>query len=902
LIADSPHDPDFDLKGLALRCNWPDGLSVEELVAAITPRRVPHYSGAYDGFLFQLDREGFDAKGHSLAGLAWAKRFVGSYDDYEWPVQIARRISIKALEEIAQPGIAEALADLMLLAASSHSDSPLTPPRTSTADGASDPQWPSLTTEARHRLLDALAVRTPDDSDLWWVARGTAGLIEVTDFPWLVERAINPAVPLAQREKYADFARMLPWRDNPMCVEAWLDVRLTEPIASKFPEPLCVDIDSKAADEARTLYAELQRSNRRQTPERVQPPPADRLEQALALSETKDPRFFFNVCQELTLEEYSTHYGYARFLDRTPGWLAATSNARERIIASAERLLLADSDEPERTQSVPLTTTLSGYMPALWLVVEYDRDWLEARPHEWWKRWCWYLLRELHINWGKEPNEPKYELLRMLHDRAPDDLAQSIHQLASDSDPESRFLLLSLLHALTPLDNPELDARLCELLAASKVPNDRIRDVAQFVLARNNKCALSTLVSHLDPTSAEESETTAIVAAVALLHERSSESWKEVSTFFNSRPDLVPRVLGEFAHGERWKRKADSDQGGVAGLKLREIGELVLFLFDAFPPSLDPPDDGNAQRMGPSDSARLLRGQLLSWLGDQEELEAVESLRTLEQRYGKKYPWLRRPRARAERLYRQATWTPIPLRSVAEILVASGKRLIRSQQDAIDGIVAALIQYEDRLRRQSPNDLEDLWNLPRGQSPTPKEEERISEKLCTAIREYFRQYAVIADREVQIARRKLSNTSGGAPGSEVDIFCTVPSSGMSHGDTIVVPVEVKLSHNRQVRTALRSQLVERYMRELGATHGVFAVVWMAAPTQGAAYRPRWASMEAALTELSAKARDAMNMSGIVDVRAVVLDGSLPVSSIAPPSGRRTAKRPPSRKNRRDDQE
>ena len=208
-------------------------------------------------------------------------------------------------------------------------------------------------------------------------------------------------------------------------------------------------------------------------------------------------------------------------------------------------------------------------------------------------------------------------------------------------------------------------------------------------------------------------------------------------------------------------------------------------------------------------------------------------------------------------------------------MTAHGKRLIRSGKDAVDGIIAAIEEYGTRLRHDSPNDLDDLWNRPAKLPPTPKEEERISDKLCTAIREYFRDYAVTAGREVQISRRKLPRQVAGASGSVVDIFCSVPAAAAADGDPITVPVEVKLSHNREARTALESQLVARYMSELGTSFGVFAVVWMAAPTATAAYRPVWGSIDEARNELSQQATDAISRSGDLDVRSIVIDASLP---------------------------
>jgi hypothetical protein len=214
---------------------------------------------------------------------------------------------------------------------------------------------------------------------------------------------------------------------------------------------------------------------------------------------------------------------------------------------------------------------------------------------------------------------------------------------------------------------------------------------------------------------------------------------------------------------------------------------------------------------------------------------------------------------------------------VAELLAAREKRLIRSGTDALEGVVAAIEQYALRLRHENLSDLDNFWNRPRKGLPTPKEEERASEIICAMIHHYFSNYAVGAEREVQICRRLLSKEQEGIPGSKVDVLCRVPPATTADGDAISVPIEVKLSHNPEARTGLRDQLVERYMRELNTNVGVFVLVWMDMPRRAAEHRPLWNSAADARKELDRQAEDAMSGRNGTDIRVAVIDASLPIT-------------------------
>jgi hypothetical protein len=405
---------------------------------------------------------------------------------------------------------------------------------------------------------------------------------------------------------------------------------------------------------------------------------------------------------------------------------------------------------------------------------------------------------------------------------------------------------------------------LSAMLRAGDVNAESIYDVASFVLGRDVVRGLEACAARLTDASTPDRESAAVGAAVALLGEP-KRGFELGCQFLDGRPDLAQRVLGEFAQ-----------QGGgrhaAATSTPERAGRLLRLLIRSYPFDSDPQHDG-AHWVGPNDAARDLRTNLLSWLSQQRDLSTVRVLKDLEREYAMRLPWLRRPRATVERAYRLSQATAIPPETTAAILAASDRRLIRSGSDALEGIRAALNDYQHGLRHDSPSDLEDLWNVPRGGRPTPKAEDRISDKICGVVRRYFQAHAVTADREVQVHRRLIPRAEEGEPGSEPDVLVRIPAIGSTSLDPIAIPLEVKLSCNPEARTGLQDQLVNRYMSQLGTDVGAFIVAWMTAPNMSGRYRPHWETISDARVDLQQQARRAATDRHVA-VEAIVVEASL----------------------------
>ena len=871
LIAGLSEDDEDELKGIALHCMWPSHLSTPDLLRALTPKRRPSLYGAYESFLLALDRDEFAATGHLEAGLRWAKGQASDSPDTDTTHRIAKRIAQAALHALDDPVVSRELITL-LNEWTRHYTSPLAWLPKDLLHGVSPAEQHDRAPlhthcNARRRLIDLLASDAQTRQHMMTMEDCTPGLRNIEDFRWLLDRACDEQYPKIARENYLHLAWLLPWETSSENVDAWLSVCDDEPVKSILGNQRSVELASDQAKQLRERWKmQVDRSREEKEVRPLDPPPSRRVMETLRLAETKDVGYFHRLCVHLTLEPTSTRYGFQRFLTRTPGWREADSEVQARIVAAAKAYLSNADIVSEAAKAVLPKSLHVEVMGAIWLLLECDADWLRSRSHSWWGHWCWYIFRQVVPGLADEPGEPKQEILRLLNEKNPATVCQEIMVLALGQDDAFPELLPSLLPVLTDVPNRELDERLCSALRGGEIAEPSTTAVAEFVLTRAPRKSIPECLDMLGGAKGAADDVLEHVA-VAILQRRAREAWPVLKEFLLSAPERGRRVLGRVAY-EMETRLLDS-------LVTQQMGELAEILIELFPPETDREGDG-VDSVTPDDAARTLRTQLISHLVGLEDADAVTALRGLEDRFAARYAWLRLARSSAEHALRLSRWSPCSVGVVADVLGAAAKRLMRSEDDVIDGIECALENYEEALSRDGGESPEDLWNTARGATPTPKAEEHVSSKLCGAVREYFRDYAIAADREVEIHRRKVARPSGGEPGSEVDILVQAPARATVSGDAIRVPVEVKLSGNDEARTAIRAQLAERYMPQLGASHGVYVLVWMSLPRPDELrkhHRPKWASIEAARDDLHQEAERVSKERGI-HVRTIVIDGSL----------------------------
>ena len=146
------------------------------------------------------------------------------------------------------------------------------------------------------------------------------------------------------------------------------------------------------------------------------------------------------------------------------------------------------------------------------------------------------------------------------------------------------------------------------------------------------------------------------------------------------------------------------------------------------------------------------------------------------------------------------------------------------------------------------------------------EEEDLSDHIALHLRNDLISRGIVINREVQIRR-----------GEKTDIYIDAisPHPGPAVYEKVSAIVEVKGCWNTGLRTAMKTQLVERYMNKNMVTHGLYLAGWFGSPRWDPKDRKRGIcghhSTDSLWLELQEQAHTASD-SGL-EVRAFVVDAS-----------------------------
>ncbi len=877
LLAD-PADPQDELKGHVLYALWPKHIGAVEMLVHLTPPKSKRFIGMYRSFLVnegtwsKLDAEGVR---QTLQWLSNEGVWLWDGEKSSLLIQRVEWIVSGAVQWIEHPGMFEGLAGFLrkwLVTASYRENS------FSVA---------IATLSLRRRPLLAYLVEqvtaANEESDHVVLGALRLGLVSSDDVSWMIEHL--GVQPTGATE---EFWSKLIWyafdKASLRGIDEILEACERSLVLREAFKPLLLPIDlgSDLATTLKARYALMEEAQRKVDAVAQPTPPtiAEEVEEAMNWVDENGPQEWWRVVYALSREPESMYPDFPQNdIPELPGWHELSEDRRARVVAGAKSYLVAH--DPFGTESSGEGVTLpmvAGYR-ALRFLLSRDRCELEALSSETWSRWASIVLSEY-----REEDELDHELLRLAYQHAPDEIVREFQVLLDHAVRGERSATFMRIERLW---DEHLAQVFRKLVVDKPLPCRWMITLLATCLRHGDLSAVDLAEQWLRPKRSgawrwvREGNENIAAAGALLLEGRSEAAWNAVVEFLDRWPRLGRRLFFEVEHlGSR-------EAGWLADwLSEEQSAELFLRLERLFPHAEDPQHEG-FHWVSRRDEIVGWRENILNRLKARGTPEAVAAIEQL----GRELPHLRYLKWvewDARELARRETWNPLKPTQFLEGMKRPDARFIQSNGQLLELVLESLERLQQRLVGETPAAIF-LWNewspaqRSRGESHRlyrPKHEEDISDFVTTHLDNDLRSRGVILNREVQIRRGRA-----GSRGQRTDITVEVAVPGRGgEKERVGVIIEVKGCWNAEANTAMKSQLVDRYLADNPDRLGLFLVTWFNREIwdrgDGRRRKVQASTADDLRTQLEVQAKELSHADRTVAV--YVLDASLSVRDTGAP--------------------
>jgi hypothetical protein len=291
-----------------------------------------------------------------------------------------------------------------------------------------------------------------------------------------------------------------------------------------------------------------------------------------------------------------------------------------------------------------------------------------------------------------------------------------------------------------------------------------------------------------------------------------------------SLPAIIASVTGASALARPFLERLATDTAfgdlplNLSGTQTRDLADLYELITKHGPDSGVPLHDGTgALLFGPDQQLQHMGGQIVGVITGRGTKEAADQLGALADRYPDH--WRLRELARqVSRGTGEQAWQPIAIADLLKLAADSALRLVRDEHQLSDVVTESLERLQHLI--SAPNGWATLlWHKSNSDGTKgwwPIWEEDLSDFAATFLQNDLAERQVIVNREVQILRPGLD-------GQRTDIHVQAPSRTEPDPSPLTVIIECKGCWNKDLDTALSTQLVAKYLSMPGSNAGIYLV-------------------------------------------------------------------------------
>ena len=488
---------------------------------------------------------------------------------------------------------------------------------------------------------------------------------------------------------------------------------------------------------------------------------------------------------------------------QSPGWLRATE-ARKGLVRDAARKFLLDHSDGYAEKASRTNYSDPGFL-AVWLLRdEVPNDALLAQAIA--AKWIDAIV-------GRFCNgEDDYqELAALAYKLNPDKTLQSFVREIKDDNKHGH---INVIFGFQRAWDGRFTATVLDMIQKDELIPDNIRAVLKFITPFSPTeavgCAESLVKDSAISNPALHERNVAVLTFC--LSQQPAQTWAFAWPILDQNKDLAKAILLRVAD------RVGSDKSEMlSALSEKQLADLYLKLCKIFPPTSAQPS-GAFRGVSAIDAVPVFSGNVASTLAARGTEDACRELLRLADELPDQRHWLRWKHHGARTSMRRIAWSPPDPKTVAALAQRGEARLVFDADDLLEVIMESLERLQTQLTQSTLPSSETLWHWEGADTQRtgfrPRDEASFSDAIARWLRDDLKNRGIVIGREVQLRR-----------GQRTDIYIeAVPEAG-SKLPTVTVVIEIKGCWNKDVTTAVASQLVGDYIQPNGHTHGIYIVGW-----------------------------------------------------------------------------
>lgn len=853
LPIDPAVDPEDDLLGTVLRACWPDHLTSQELIAHLVKPQKSYYLGAYSCFLqydLPASLESSLDKDNAIVLLTWALNYIHEGDLSNSFGRLARTIYTVCWKWSKIPAITQLLAKVYAKALDQR-QSPFLQLR---YEGERI-SIPILTKDAvledvegRFAVLEALLTFSTYDSRIRNIPLSAFPLYTQEDLPLLFDRAISaPSGTLVEKWVYC--------------------IKTLRTDIDKYADQIdrLHELRPDLIDDSETLRADMEKETQRF---KEQEQESKREEEKFINEWAEKQSKIDNEIKEalhnpnLTSESFECISSWLNSengrrtigpidIRLSPGWDKLTEDEQSIMLDLAEHYLTEGKIYP--TEPDQHSYSVAHALTALRLL---RPDIYSALSRDVWQRCSVELLKSVISNNLKS----LAPLLNRLSKRFPDIATDAVLDVLSQ---ELKGNVISIIHNWGSRLNDEQAAAILDIARDPAIDHAR-RFIIVNSLARQGKEEL--VIEYLN-TLFDEGWS---VPSDQKFHKLRKLAF--VLSPASHMQQLLDALESDPGWGQKW---IEASVGGYDGDLLKailscescDLGKIYIWLHGQYPKKTRPEHEG-VYTPAAIDEIHRLKNYIINHLSQSGIAGASIVLESILQRFPTD-TWLTNCILDARKAEQATTLPILPVENIKELSnqKTDSRCLLYSVHDLLDLVMTTLESYRTYLQGDNPA-VVDLWNIDPNR---PRDEEYLSDHLKRHLDNRLTTDVVI-NREVQIRRKQFKD---GRPGSRTDLWIQAFDE---RGSGLTICIEVKCNWNDSAKTALKEQLIDKYMSGKTATAGIILLgwfecdIWDRNDNRRTAATALWSDMDSAIADLQKQAEKEQNNGSAV--RSIVIDCTL----------------------------